>query len=677
MVPHALVPDSAAILTQLGLWALRTLLVALCAVCGLAACRVKSISAHLFTWTTVLYAAFAIPVLGWLPPSLPLPMPIHPHHADVAAAVANHVPEQIVRSEASIPPTNRSGAARNAGLVIAHKAELAEPSAIHWTPLALAFYLTVSLLLLARLGAGLVLSRRLIRAAQQILDERVVSRVQTGARGLRSVPRACESELISVPVTIGAIRPAILLPASWRTWEDEKLTAIIVHEMSHVLRRDPLTQCVALLHRAIFWFSPLSWWLSRHLGRLAELASDEAALSNGADRNDYAKTLLGFFTALQVAPQRVRWQGVAMAHAGQAQQRVERILAWRGAFAMGLKKSAVVLIVALAIPIVYVVASARPSNSGPDLAGLQQPAPTTASAPPSAPGSAPEAPAAPTSGVIAPVMPAAPSDGVYGGVPAPRSPDATAVPVPSVAPVAPVSPWAGQGSGTGLGQGFSYTYGFDDEQRFVIVTGKSDSYTMSGTSEDAQHVEKLRKQIPGDFIWFQRDEKSYIIRDQATIDRARKLWTPQEELGKEQEALGKQQEVLGKQQKEIGAKMEQVRVNVPDMTAALDRLKAKLQKLGPSATMEQIGELQSEIGELQSKIGEVQSQAGAEQSKFGAQQGALGAKQGELGRQQGELGRRQGELARKATLEMRQLLNEAIKNGTAKPEPPEPGSATL
>ena len=678
MVPHGLVPDSAAILTQLGLWAMRALFLALCAACGLAACRVKSTQVRLFTWTAVLYAAFAIPLLGWLLPSLPLPMPVR--HAVVPTA-AIHVPRQVVRSEASIPPSNRSdGAIRSTDLVVAQQAELAKPPAIRWTTLALALYLTVSSLLLFRLATGLVLSRRLVRAAQQILDERVISKVRSGARGHGSVLRICESELASVPVTVGVIRPAVLLPASWPAWEDEKLAAVLAHEMSHVVRRDALSQCLALLHRAIFWFSPLSWWLNRHLGNLAELASDEAALSSGVDRHDYAKTLLGFFTALQTAPQRVRWQGVSMAHAGRAQRRVERILAWRGAFTMGLKKSAVILVVALAVPIVYVAASARTSNHTTNQAGMQEPAPTTAPDSASAPVTAPGAPGVPGSGPIVPPMPPAPTGGVHTTGPASVGPVAPALPVGPVSPVGPVAPvssWAGQGSGSGSGRGFSYAYGFDDEQRFVIVTGKSASFTMSGTGEDARHVEKLRKQIPGDFIWFQRDEKSYIIRDQATIDRARKFWEPQEELGKKQEELGKLQEALGKQQEEIGTKMEQVRVNVPDMTAALDRLKAKLQKLGPSATMEQIGELQSEIGELQSKIGEVQSQAGTEQSKFGAQQGALGAKQGELGRQQGELGRQQGELARKATVQMKQLLDEAIKNGTAKPEPPEPGSASL
>src|SRR5262249_39676291 len=156
-----------------------------------------------------------------------------------------------------------------------------------------------------------------------------------------------------------------------------------------------------------------------------------------------------------------------------------------------------------------------------------------------------------------------------------------------------------------------FSYGYDDEDRFVIVSGKSDSYTMSGSTQDVHHVERLKKQIPGDFIWFQRDEKSYIIRDQATIDRAKAFWAPQEELGKKQEELGKKQEALGKQQEALGNKIEQVRIDVPpNLTAKLDALKAKLQKLGPSATMEEMGDLQSEIGELQSQIGEIQSRAG-------------------------------------------------------------------
>ena len=171
------------------------------------------------------------------------------------------------------------------------------------------------------------------------------------------------------------------------------------------------------------------------------------------------------------------------------------------------------------------------------------------------------------------------------------------------APVPPLPPQSAQAERSS-GRGYSYAYGFDDEQRFVIVSGKSDSFTMSGSAEDARHAEKLKKQIPGDFIWFQRDEKSYVIRDQATIDRARKLWAPQEEFGKKQEELGKQQEVLGKQQAELGARMEKIHVSVPDMTADLDKLRAELKQLSSgSATAEQIGHIHTEgVAELLKRL---------------------------------------------------------------------------
>jgi hypothetical protein len=500
--------------------------------------------------------------------------------------------------------------------------------------------------------------------SSQVIDElRVTQRIASRARasGTHVIPRIAESEFISVPVALGALRSMILLPAGWREWDDTQLDAVIAHEVSHVARRDALTLRLSLLHRAIFWFSPLAWWLDRHLADLAEQASDEAALSSGADRDHYAKTLLGFFEALHAAPGRVWWQGVAMAKAGQAEQRVERILAWKGSTVMHFKKSIAMVVISLAVPVVYLAASAHPVRRVAGLPAVEVGQDQTQAGAPPAPAPAPpsqtEVRTAPEPPAVAPVA------AVSGYA--------------AIRPIAPIAPILRTGTHvqssttttTSSGQGYSYAYGNDDQQRFVIVTGKSDSLTMSGSQEDARHVEKLRKQIQGDSIWFERDEKSYIVRDPATIDRARKLWAPQEELGKKQEELGKQQEALGKQQEELGARMEKIHVKVPDMTAELDKLKAELKQLSSSATPEQIGNVQSEIGELQSKIGEIQSQAGDQQGKLGEEMGALGEKQGKLGEEQGKLGEQQGKLAREAGRQMKQLMDEAITKGTAQPEP--------
>ncbi len=736
---HVDASSASTLLTQLAIPAARAILLATAGGLALAVFRVKTTSLRLFAWTGILYAALAMPLLGLMLPPLPVPVPgflapgsaqpVQQSSTTVSSAAQPLTEDVFVSHREAVKRTSGPDVVENISVpsvkepALATTTEVATPYAgtpartsfwtsIQWSLIATGIYVAIALLLLARLIVGVVFSRRLAQNAQTIQEQRVVQRLASRAcaSGLVTIPRVAESELISVPVTVGAFRSTILLPASWREWDDAKLDAVIAHEISHVARGDALTQRLSLLHRAIFWFSPLAWWLNRHLADLAELASDEAALSCGTDRNEYAKTLLGFFEALQTAPGRVWWQGVAMAKAGQAEEREERILAWkeaRGAVTMGLKKSISLAIIAIALPVVYVAASVRPtthdqsaqdwqnSQTAPPAAAAS-PKPSAAIAPPAqsdvAPMPAdeatpapeadaqseatPETAAPPSAPVVAPLPPAAAAG--PSGIPA-AAPSAAMAPLAPFSTTAPRAAWSSQSpdSSYSVGHGYSYAYGYDDEQRFVIVSGKSDSLTMSGSSEDARHVEKLKKVIPGDFIWFERDEKSYVIRDQATIDHARKLWAPQEELGKKQEALGKQQEALGKQQEELGEKMEQVRVQVPDMSAELDRLKAKLQKLGSSATMEQIGDLQSEIGELQSKIGEIQSHAGDQQSKLGDEMGVLGAQQGKLGQQQGELGRQQGELARQASREMKKILDEALKNGTAQPEPQSGGMASL
>jgi beta-lactamase regulating signal transducer with metallopeptidase domain len=685
------IPASSNLLAQLANSAIRALAMGGAAGLGLAAFRVKNTSTRLLTWTLVLYAALAMPVLKWILPTVSVPFPAVLQYGRAQdSSETGRVPLQRDEAMPIEGPRTSSAAASSAqmdhrtaprneipALAPTPEAPRALLSTVPWSMIAAATYFSIALMLFVRFFVGLAFTRRLALASQEIAEPRLALRMASRAYALRlaSIPRTAESEFVSVPLTMGVLRSTIVLPTDWREWDDTKLDAVVAHELSHVARRDALTQRLSLLHRAIFWFSPLSWWLNRHLANLAEEASDEAALTGGADRKDYAKTLLDFFEALHDAPGRVWWQGVAMAKAGQAERRLERILSWKGSVAMHLNKSIAVALFALAVPVVYLAASVHAGTAQDQTAPAASTREVTPPLHPSAlaePTPAPEATAATVDESVstnptflpAPVAAAVPTSPV-----APVPPTARIAAVAPLAPVAPVPPVAKGGqSGSSNGNGYSYAYGYDDEQRFVIVSGKSDSLTMSGSTEDARHVEKLRKQIPGDFIWFQRDEKSYIIRDQATINSARNLWAPQEEIGKKQEALGKQQEALGKQQEELGVRMEQIHVNVPDMTAELDKLKAELKQLNSSATVEQMGHIQSEIGELQSKIGDVQSHAGDQQGKLGEEMGALGEKQGKLGEEQGELGRQQAELAQEASRKMKQLLDDAIAKGLAQLE---------
>jgi hypothetical protein len=446
-------------------------------------------------------------------------------------------------------------------------------------------------------------------------------------------------------VTLGIWHPIILLPTAWRTWREEKLQAVLAHELSHVVRRDALTRALAAIHRGVFWFSPLAWWLEQHLAALAEQASDDAALRAGADRTFYAEVLVGFYHDLQGAVGRVRWEGVAMTSGKQAQRRVDRILDSSRRLSAGLRKPAWVALALLAAPIIYLLAAVEPvaanklhvENARVLAAPLTSPAAHPLGAGMQAPPAAPVAPAAPQAAPAPALVPKAPKP--------PRPPVSRMDSMDAMDSMGSSEDWA--------------------------VTNGVGRFSAQGTYHDSDmdHVTELRRQSNADIIWFRRDRKAYVIHDAATVQQAKALLQPQEALGKQQEELGRQQEALGAQQEEFGRQMEQVRVEVPDLTAELQKLQTRLDQLHKQgATQEELGELQGALGELQGKLGEIQGTAGERQGEIGAKQGELGAKQGKLGEQQGKLGEEQARLAREASRKMKVLLDNALAKGLAQPE---------
>src|SRR5256885_2016245 len=120
----------------------------------------------------------------------------------------------------------------------------------------------------------------------------------------------------------------------------------------------------------------------------------------GTARKYNSRSCDGSCETLHATQQRIWWQGVSMAHAGQAEKRLEKVLAWRGAVNVGTKKYTAILIIAFAIPVAFLAASARPvrqeqSFPKPDSASNQvSPAPAGSHLEPPPPSS--QAPASPS-----------------------------------------------------------------------------------------------------------------------------------------------------------------------------------------------------------------------------------------------------------------------------------------
>ena len=94
------------------------------------------------------------------------------------------------------------------------------------------------------------------------------------------------------PMLVGVLRPSIILPDCKYT--DAQLRAVLLHELTHLRRKDVLVKWLSVLACAIHWFNPIVWLVRREIDRACELACDEAAVRNlDADgKQTYGNTLI-------------------------------------------------------------------------------------------------------------------------------------------------------------------------------------------------------------------------------------------------------------------------------------------------------------------------------------------------------------------------------------------------
>ncbi|HEX6315367.1 MAG TPA: M56 family metallopeptidase, partial [Gemmatimonadaceae bacterium] len=261
-------------------------------------------------WLMVVVAMLLMPGLQRLTPALPAPF--SPGVPDVTALLAPREPAAAPpMASPSLPASPSSATAAQTGPlppIAPGTTNTATGLPIPWMALAGALYLVVALFLLLRLALALRTVGVIIRHARPL------------GEGL------WESPAVVTPVTVGVIRPRILLPAAWTEWPGATRDAVIAHERAHVTRRDPLVALIARLNTCVFWFHPLAWWLERAVADAAEQACDELAVREVSHPRQYAEALLTMATAARQAGGRIAWAGVRAEGSGRLSERIDRIL---------------------------------------------------------------------------------------------------------------------------------------------------------------------------------------------------------------------------------------------------------------------------------------------------------------------------------------------------------------
>ncbi|HEX6749156.1 MAG TPA: M56 family metallopeptidase [Longimicrobium sp.] len=168
-------------------------------------------------------------------------------------------------------------------------------SAIHPVVLLfLAVWAAGTIVVLARLAIGLRGVARLARGAEPVTDPAWTDLLERfgAAVGVRRPVVLLRSRDAAMPLTWGAFRPAVLLPAEADGWGPERRRVVLLHELAHVARRDCLMQLLAEICCALYWFHPGAWWAARKMRIEREQACDDLVLAAGARASEYAGHLL-------------------------------------------------------------------------------------------------------------------------------------------------------------------------------------------------------------------------------------------------------------------------------------------------------------------------------------------------------------------------------------------------
>ena len=101
------------------------------------------------------------------------------------------------------------------------------------------------------------------------------------------------SELVTSPVTIGYLKPIILIPvAAINNLTPHQLEAVILHELSHIYRYDYFLNLILSFIKTVLYFNPFVKFLVKSVEKEREHSCDEMVLQFQYKPGEYASALL-------------------------------------------------------------------------------------------------------------------------------------------------------------------------------------------------------------------------------------------------------------------------------------------------------------------------------------------------------------------------------------------------
>jgi beta-lactamase regulating signal transducer with metallopeptidase domain len=189
---------------------------------------------------------------------------------------------------------------------------------LRWEPVLLSLWMLGTLVCLGRL---VVSATRLLfvelRAGEASAPLRESVQSIAAEIGLKRLPKILLGG--PGPMVWGLFRGCLLLPPS----ADRR--SVLLHELTHLKRRDPAVLLLAQLVAAVHWFNPLVWLALCELRAMQEASCDDAVLRAGTLASGYAQELLDASAQLHEQPS-PGWCALAFTRGHPVERRVRDIL---------------------------------------------------------------------------------------------------------------------------------------------------------------------------------------------------------------------------------------------------------------------------------------------------------------------------------------------------------------
>lgn len=140
--------------------------------------------------------------------------------------------------------------------------------------------------------------------------------------GVRQAVELLAIDADVVPMVVGWIRPAVILPASLVSGlPATHVEAILAHEIAHVRRHDFLVNLLQNALETLFFFHPAVWWLSARIRQEREHCCDDIAANLSGSAVEYSRALTALEEFRGISP-----AAAASAAGGSLFLRIQRLL---------------------------------------------------------------------------------------------------------------------------------------------------------------------------------------------------------------------------------------------------------------------------------------------------------------------------------------------------------------